>query len=260
MGESTMPRTLEATGGRTAHHDVGPVDAIGLVYRLTVRQLVTRARLVGLIALGVIVVALAAAVGQADDATDADIVRVISEVGFTLVVPIVALVFAAASLGDLRDDQTLVYLWLRPMDRWPVVVGAWLAAITISLPLTVIPLAIAAIVVDIGSGLLGATVLAAVVGVIAYAAVFVLAGLLLKNAIVWGVGYVLVWEGIVASFGSFPARLSIRGYTRSILTSQTGIDLDLGDLGTAAGTIIPILIAAASLAAASWRLRTMEID
>lgn len=133
--------------------------------------------------------AIAAAVGRAEDVTDADAVRVISEVGFTLVVPIVALVFAAASLGDLRDDQTLVYLWLRPMDRWPVVVGAWLASITISLPLTVLPLGAAALAVDVGSGLLGATILASVVGVLAYAALFVLAGLVLKNAIVWGVGY-----------------------------------------------------------------------
>lgn len=244
-------------GGRS---DVPPMAALSLVYRLTLLQLLTRARLIGLVALGAIVVAIAAAVGRADDVTDADAVRVISEIGFTLVVPIVALVFAAASLGDLRDDRTLVYLWLRPMDRWPVVVGAWLASITISLPLTVIPLGIAAIVVEVGSGLLGATVLAAVVGVIAYAALFVLAGLMLKNAIVWGVGYVLIWEGIVAAFGSFPARLSIRGYTRSILTSQTGIDLDLGDLGTAAGTIAPLAIAVAALAAAAWRLRTMEID
>lgn len=240
--------------------DVPPMTAMSLVYRLTLRQLLTRARVIGLVALGAIVVAIAVAVGRADDVTDADAVRVISEVGFTLVVPIVALVFAAASLGDLRDDRTLVYLWLRPMDRWPIVVGAWLASITISLPLTVIPLGIAAIALDVGSGLLGATVLAAVVGVIAYAALFVLGGLLLKNAIVWGVGYVLIWEGVVAAFGSFPARLSIRGYTRSILTSQTGIDLDLGDLGTAAGTIAPLAIAAGALVAASWRLRTMEID
>ena len=44
------------------------------------------------------------------------------------VLPVVALVFAGAAIGDLRDDKTLVYLWLRPMDRWPIVVGAALAA------------------------------------------------------------------------------------------------------------------------------------
>ena len=32
---------------------------------------------------------------------------------------------ALAALGDMREDGTLVYLWLRPMDRWAIVVGAW---------------------------------------------------------------------------------------------------------------------------------------
>ena len=238
---------------------VAPTTAIALVYRLVLRQLVTRARLVGLVALGVIVVVIAVAVGQADDATAADRVRVISEIGFTLVVPIVSLVFAGAALGDLRDDRTLVYLWLRPMDRWPVVVGAWLASITISLPLTLVPLAVAAVAADVG-GLLAGTILATLVGVVAYAALFVFAGLMLKNAIVWGVGYVLVWEGVVAAFGSFPARLSIRGYTRSILTSQTGVDLDLGDLSAVVGTTVPVVIAVLALVAAAARLSSMDID
>ena len=74
-----------------------------------------------------------------------------ANLGFTLLVPIVALVFAAAAFGDAREDGTLVYLWLRPMDRWPVVVGAWLAAITVSLPITVVPLAISAVLADRGA-------------------------------------------------------------------------------------------------------------
>ncbi len=47
-----------------------------------------------------------------------------ASVGFGLVLPVVALVFGGAALGELREDKTLVYLWLRPMDRWPIVVGA----------------------------------------------------------------------------------------------------------------------------------------
>jgi ABC-2 type transport system permease protein len=145
------------------------------------------------------------------------------------------------------------------MDRWPVVIGAWLAAITVSLPLTVIPLGAAALLSGGGVELLGATTLAAIVGVIAYSALFVLLGLVVKNSIVWGLGYVLVWEGIVAAFGSFAAKLAIRGYTRSILTSITDIDLDLGDLPLAAGVVVPLLAAAVALALAARRLRDMDV-
>lgn len=240
---------------------VAPSHAVGLSYRLLLTQLVTRGRLLALLAVGIVVAGVAWAVGASDEIDDPleAAVQVISNLGFAVLVPVVALVFASASLGDAREDGTLVYLWLRPIDRWPVVVGAWLAAITVSLPLTVIPLGVAALLSGGGADLLGATVLAAIVGVIAYAALFVLLGLLVKNSIVWGLGYVLVWEGIVAAFGSFAAKLAIRGYTRSILTSITDIDLDLGDLPLAAGIVVPLLAAVVALVLGARRLRDMDV-
>lgn len=235
--------------------------AVALSYRLLLRQLVTQGRLFALLAVGIAVAGVAWAVGASDEIDDPleAAVQVISNLGFAVLVPVVALVFASASLGDAREDGTLVYLWLRPMHRWPVVVGAWLAAITVSLPLTVVPLGGAALLAGGGTELLGASTLAAVVGVVAYSALFVLLGLLVKNSIVWGLAYVLVWEGIVAAFGSFAAKLAIRGYTRSILTSITDIDLDLGDLPLAAGIVVPLLAAAVALALAARRLRDMDV-
>jgi ABC-2 type transport system permease protein len=235
--------------------------AIAIVYRLLLRQLVTRGRLLALSAVGVAVAGVAWAVGassEIDDPLEAA-VQVISNLGFAVLVPVVALVFASASLGDGREDGTLVYLWLRPMDRWPVVVGAWLAAITLSLPLTVVPLGAAALLSGGGAELLAATTLAALVGVIVYSALFVLLGLVVKNSIVWGLGYVLVWEGIVAAFGSFAAKLAIRGYTRSILTSMTDIDLDLGDLSLAPAIVVPVLVSVVALAIAAVRLRDLDV-
>ncbi|MFK8024999.1 MAG: hypothetical protein AB8G26_13645 [Ilumatobacter sp.] len=235
--------------------------AISITYRLVMRQLVTRGRLLALALVGVVVVIVSAAVGANDSGGDSleDGVRVISDLGFTALVPIVALVFAAASLGDMREDSTLVYLWLRPMDRWPVVVGAWAAAVTVSMPLSLIPLIVSAVLVDAGSALIGATVLAAVIGTLVYSALFVLAGLLVKNAIVWGLAYVLLWEGLVAGFGSFAARIAMRGYTRSIITSQTGVDLDLGDLSLAVGIVVPLVVTVAAIALASARLQSMDV-
>lgn len=245
----------------TASRSVAPMRALALTYRVVLRQLVTRGRLAALILVGAVVALVAIAVGASDEIDEPleAAVRVIADLGFTTLVPIVALVFATAALGDLRDDGTLVYLWLRPMDRWPIVIGAWLAAVTVSLPLTVVPLGVAAGLAGGGGELVGATVLAAVVGVIAYTALFVLLGLLVRNAIVWGLGYVLIWEGIVAAFGNIPARLAIRGYTRSIITSRTGVDLELGDLSLAPGIIVPLVVAGAALLLASRRLRTMDV-
>ena len=97
------------------------------------------------------------------------------------------------------------------------------------------------------------------VGVVAYAAVFLLLGLLLKNAIVWGLAYILVWEGIAAALGTGPSRLAIRGYTRSILTDRTGVDLELADLSQLWGVVVPVAVAAVALALATWRLNRLDV-
>lgn len=241
---------------------VSPVRAMRLSYSIVLRQLVTRGRIAALVMVGAVVIAIAIAVGASDSDRFDQVergVRLISNLGFTTLLPIVALVFASAALGDMREDGTLVYVWLRPMDRWPVVVGAWLASITVSLPLTIIPLVVSSVAVDGGNDLIAATALAGVIGVVAYSALFVLLGLLLKNSIVWGLGYILIWEGLIAAFGSFAAKLAIRGYTRSILTSLTDVDLDLGDLSLPVSVIVPLVVAAAALALASIRLRAMDV-
>ena len=255
--ETTTPASTTPAPART----VPPLSAIAITYGIVLRQLVTKGRIIALLLVGVLVAVVAGAVGAADDLDDPleAGVRVIADLGFIALVPIVALVFASAALGDLREDGTLVYLWLRPIDRWPVVVGAWAAAITVSLPLTIVPLVVSSTLVDGGSTLVTATVLATVVGVICYSALFVLAGLLVKNSIVWGLAYILIWEGIIAALGSLAAKLAIRGYTRSIITDRTGVDLELGDLPLAAGVIVPLVAAFVLLVLAGVRLRSMEI-
>ena len=110
-----------------------------------------------------------------------------------------------------------------------------------------------------GGSLIGATVLAAAVGVVAYSGVFVLLGLLVKNAIAWGLAYILVWEGIVAAFGDFAARLALRGYTRSIITNRTDVDLDLGDLPLTAAIAVPLIVTIVALALASRRLGRLDV-
>ena len=122
-------------------------------------------------------------------------------------------------------DGTLVYLWLRPMDRLPVVIGAFFASITVSLPLTVVPMAIAAAVGGSGSDVI-ATVVASGVGVLGYSALFVLLGLLVKNAIIWGLAYVLLWEGQTTQFSSAIGRVSVRGYLRAIVDNMAGVRLN----------------------------------
>jgi ABC-2 type transport system permease protein len=245
------------------HHDstrhVAPTTALALSYRVVLRQLAGRSRIIGLTLLALVAPISGFALGSADPSLD-DAVRLIASVGLGLVLPVVSLVFAGAAIGDLREDKTLVYLWLRPMDRWPIVAGAALAAGTLVAPITIVPIVAAAALTGVGNGIVVGTLLACVVGLVAYVAVFTLFGVWLRRFIVWGLAYILIWEGFIAQAGAGVARVALRKYTRSILVDRTGADLELADFSLAMAVIVPIVVAVIALALASRRLANQDID
>lgn len=259
---------------------VSGVRAATLVGGLTLKLLLTRGRILALLGVGTAVAVLMAVVARARESDlrssldrangvsaeariDQELLEssasLMADLGFILVVPIIALVFASATFSDLREDQTLVYLWLRPMNRLPMVLGAWLAALCVSLPLSLLPLGVAAIVANAGSALVWATLLAAAVGTVAYCAVFLLLGLLLKNSVVWGLGYILIWEGIIAGTGTFGERLALRGYTRSILSEVADVELALGTVSLSISILVAALVAVVAIALSAVRLQYSEV-
>ena len=251
----TDVRSASPSRGRHVAADA----AVGLTYRIVLRQLTSRGRIIGLSLLALIAPLSGWALGSADASLD-DAVRLVAGVGLGLVLPIVSLVFGGAALGDLREDKTLVYLWLRPMDRWPIVVGAALAAATLTAPITLISIVAAAVLTGAGHGIVAGTFFATVVGLIAYVCVFTLFGVWLKRFIVWGLAYILIWEGFIAQAGAGVARVALRKYTRSILVDRTGVNLKLADFSLTTAVVVPLVVAVAALAIAAWRLSNQDID
>ncbi len=250
---------------------VGAVRATALCYRVLIRQIVSVGRLAALGALGAIMVVVGWVVGNstnggapANEGALFDGANYADGFGLIIIVPIVSLVFAAASLGDVRDDGTLVYLWLRPMGRAPLVVAAAAAAVTVSLPLCVIPTALGGwlatdFVADSGGVALGALA-AAALGTFAYSCLFVLLGLLFRKAVLWGIAYVLLWEGLAVGLGDFAERLSLRGYARSVLARIADIDLGFTTYGLVTAVVVLASVSAVSLALAAVRLARLNVD
>ncbi len=259
--------TTPVTGAGVAQRHVGRLRAAVLAYRVLVRQIVTTGRLVALGVLGAVMVLGGWAIGSAD--TGQSVAELVEDgaayadgFGLIIMVPIVSLVFASAALGEAHEDGTLVYLWLRPMDRSPIVAGAAVAAATAALPLAVIPTALggwlaADRVAGSGDLILGSLV-AAVLGTAAYSALFVLLGLLVRKPILWGIGYVLLWEGLAAGL-DFTARLSLHGYTRSLLTRIADVDLGFKANMTITAIVVLAVVTLAGLALAAVRLNRMDV-
>lgn len=237
-----------------------PPGALRRLYGVFLRHQLTWGRAAVIVALGglAVLVGLAVRAGADDQVTAGT--EFINNFAFTTVVPICALMFASSSLGDTVDDRTLVYLWLTPVPRWKIAAAATLASITVALPLVFLPLVLAAAATGAGPALVGATAVATIVGTIGYAGVFTALGLRFRRALVWGIAYILIWEGFVATASATAAKLSLRAYTASILSQYTGVGLRLGSLTVASGIVVPLVVGVAFTGLTSWLLTRVTVD
>ena len=261
---SVAPGTTGATPpGPAPGPGVGsgrPAPVLAALYRLLLHQQLTKGRVLLAVIMGGFALLLGVLVARADGPERGrEMVEVISVLGLGLTVPILSLVLASSSLGQLVDDETLVYLWLRPNPRWYLALTAWLASATVAVPMTVIPLTVAA---AIGSG--DATVTSAVAAAVAlasvaYTAVFTLVGLMLRRSLIWGLVYVFVWEFFVARVGQGAARLSINTYPSSVLSKLTDVSLPLAERSLAFGVATPIVVSLAAVALTAWRLSRANV-
>jgi ABC-2 type transport system permease protein len=204
------------------------------LYRILLRTSVTRGRLLVFVASGALLDLIAYAIRVSDYAhRTADTFQLLDATALALYVPVVALVFSTSSLGDLVSDGTLVYIWLRPVGRWKVVLVALAATLTVTLPLTLIPTCLAVWLAGASWQLLGATAAATALATGAYVALFTGFGLRVRYALLFGLGYVVIWEAAIASIGKGPASLSIRHYAEGLfshLSNRSIPGVDRADL------------------------------
>ncbi|GAC1321174.1 MAG: hypothetical protein NVSMB12_21220 [Acidimicrobiales bacterium] len=187
------------------------------LYRVLVKGLVTRGRLLAMGGLGLVAVLLAVLVRVNSPIDRHDVAyNVVDSYGLSILVPVVALVFASAALGDPSEDGTLVYLWLRPVPRWQLAVAATAAALTVSIPLAVLPVVLGAVIAGVGGSLVVGALCGSGWSAIAYTAIFCGLGLRVRRALAWGLAYLLIWEQAVARIAKGAARLSISVTTRTI--------------------------------------------
>lgn len=234
-----------------------PVTAI---YQLVLRHQVSRNRLIVMaitFTLFMLAGVLVATNSEADSSTMIDIVATI---GLSIAVPIVSLVFASAAIGEWIDDETLVYIWLRPISRVQIAIAATAACLTVAFPTTVITMTAAA---AIGSGFEADVMIGAAVSTglttMAYTALFVALGALTRWALISGFVYIFVWETTIARFGDGLARLSIRSYGASALHHITDVAVDLGNRSVWASYVIPLAILGAGVGLTTLILETKDV-
>jgi ABC-2 type transport system permease protein len=234
--------------------------AFTTVWKVLVRSIATRLRVLGLGLLGVgaIILALSVRVANPFDRPNAAW-SLVDNYGLSLLIPVVSLVFASAALGDVAEDGTLVYLWLRPYPRWQLALAAFAASVTVVVPVAVLPLVIAAALTGEGGRLVAGAAVGGLVMTIAYSAVFCGVGLRVRRALAWGLAYLLIWEQAVARVSHGAARASIYVNTRSLAAYIAHHSPPKNAVAWTTGLIVPLAVAVVALVLTSRSLDRGEI-
>ena len=116
------------------------------ILRLSAQALLGRRRGLVLALIPAVVVALAVVVRALTEAGTG--YEIIDAVGFTLALPLVALLAASAVLGPEIDDGSIVYLIAKPVPRRVVVLSKYAVAWLATMALGALPLLVAGLVLD----------------------------------------------------------------------------------------------------------------
>jgi ABC-2 type transport system permease protein len=236
----------------------GTLVSLVALYRVLLRMQITVTRLLGIAGLGALAI-LIGVFSRWDDNPAQAAADVVSSYGLGILVPFAALWLGTSAIGDLVDDRLLVYLWLKPVARWQLPAAAVLATVSVVVPLTAIPLAVSTLAAGAGD-VAPAAFLAASFAALAYAGLFVAAGIAFRRAVWWGLAFVLIWENVVAHTVEGAARFTVSGWASSVLGLASDVDVSHEAGSAGAAFVVLAAIAVAGWLIAAWRYRRADVD
>jgi ABC-2 type transport system permease protein len=196
------------------------------VVRLGARSIFGRWRGVLLFVLPVILVGLAGLVrglaGQEEEATQ----HVLYGLGLVVVVPLVALLATSGLLAAEIDDGAISYLLAKPVSRYAIVASKLLVALLCVVAFGAVPMLVAGFVLlpSEPSVAVGFAV-AALLGGTAYSAVFAWLSVLTRHAVVFGLVYLLIWEGLLGGLLDGIRWLSVTRWSAEVVDRIASLEL-----------------------------------
>ncbi len=235
------------------------------VFTLTLRQFAGQRRSLLMFGLALIPVALAIIyrLGEHLDQHE-ETANFLADVVVTAILPLACLILGTSALGSEIEDGTAVYILAKPVPRRQIIAAKFAASALVAAAFIVPATAVSGLIGLHGvseEGIVTGFAIATLVGVFAYTAVFILFSVATSRALLFGLGYVFIWEGLITELFSGTRYLSIRQYSLGIAdffatVSKQDFEATLGGPGA---FILATVAAAAALVLAVRRLEAFEL-
>ena len=230
---------------------------------ITLRALLNRRRTALLVLIGLLLIAIVGLYRLSDPPPNQalEVTRsLLADLAIGVLLPLVAVIVGTTAIGSELDDGTIVYLLARPVPRWRIVLVkllvAWVVVTILVAPATLVAGLIGQ---DDPALALGFTA-AAIVGALEYTAVFVALSLMTSRALIVGLAYVVVWEGVVAGLFAGTRTISVRQHTLAVAEALGGGDAaGIADLGLEVAVVAIVIVTLGATVLAVRRLETVEL-
>jgi ABC-2 type transport system permease protein len=226
---------------------------------ITVRAALGRRRAVLFAIPAVVLIALTLVLRAAHPAGAPWPANVLGTFGFSVLLPLTALIIGTGVLGAEIDDGSVVHLLATPVPRRDVIITKFAVAAGLTALFAAVPELVAGLLAPDSGKLAWALFAGALVGSVVYSAVFVLASVLTTRAIAFGLLYVAIWEGVLSNVVGGVRILSIAHYALGVANAiYPDQDLQAG-LGLSTSLILGAVITAGGLYLAVRRLETFSL-
>jgi len=185
--------------------------------------------------------------------------QVLGDFGFSVLLPLTALIIGTGVLGAEIDDGSVVHLLATPIRRADVIITKFAVAVGLTALFAAVPELIAGLLAPHAGKLAWALFVGALVGAVVYSAVFVLASVVTTRAIAFGLLYVAIWEGLLSNLVGGVRILSIAHYALGVANAiYPDQNLQAG-LGLSTSLILGAVITVGGLYLATRRLETFSL-
>jgi ABC-2 type transport system permease protein len=186
--------------------------------------------------------------------------HILGDFGFSVILPLTALIIGTSVLGAEIDDGSIVHLLATPVRRSSVIVTKFTVAALLTMAFAAVPELIAGVIASGTAGRFAIGVfVGALVGSVVYNAVFVMVSVLTTRAIAVGLLYVLVWEVVLGNFVSGARVLSVEQYSLGVANSIARDSALNANLNLRTALIMGVIVTAVTLVLATRRLSQFSL-
>ncbi|GGK77668.1 ABC transporter permease [Sphaerisporangium melleum] len=231
-----------------------------VVAGITYRAVLGRRRVLLLILLPLVLLGLAVllrAVGSTDERAVVTLMQVYA-IGTML--PLLGLIAGTGTIAPEIDDGTIMHLLSKPISRPVIAVTKFAVSASLLAVFAAVPTFVAGYLLLRGeAGIAAGFALGALIGGIAYSAVFLLLGVITRHAVTIGVVYAVVWESLVGGLVPGARNFSIQQWAQTFAGQLTSTDFfkPTVTMGFAVPAVLIVTIGA--VVWAGQRLRVLSL-